>query len=49
MDGFTFPNNAYWIGVRRIGGGVWTKFPDPVDFVCRRTTFLRRIDCTWSI
>lgn len=49
VDGFTFPNNAYWIGVKRIGGGVWTKFPDPVDFVCRRTSILKRIDCTWSV
>lgn len=50
VDAFTFPNNAYWMGLtKRIPGGVWTKFPNQVDFTCRRTSILNRIVCTFSL
>ncbi|KAH8897447.1 hypothetical protein GQ53DRAFT_743139 [Thozetella sp. PMI_491] len=46
VDGFTFSNDAYWIGARRVGAGVWTKFPDIVDVTCRRVPVVGSILCT---
>ncbi|KAK4209844.1 hypothetical protein QBC37DRAFT_449462 [Rhypophila decipiens] len=46
VDGFTFANDAYWIGARRVGAGVWTKFPDIVDVTCRRVPVTGSILCT---
>src|SRR5207245_2463847 len=36
VDGFTFPNDAYWVGVVRHGTGVWTKMPDVASVTCRK-------------